>query len=315
MEEQNKGTTNHAVRYDKFGGTDVLYIAELPRPKPKANEVLVRIKAAGINPGEASIREGRLAKQFPSTFPSGEGTDFAGVVEAVGDSVIKFSQGDEVIGFSNERSSHAEYTTVPDNQVIPRPARVGWEQGGGLFVAGTTAYAAVKAVDVKSAETVIVSGAAGGVGSIAVQLAKIEGATVIGIAGEANHQWLKDHGIIPVSHQGDVEQNIITALRGKKADAFIDTFGKTYVELAIKLGIAADRINTIIDFEAVGKYHVKSDGSAAAGNAKVLAELADLVANGKLEIPIARTYPLSKVKDAYQDLEQRHTRGKIVLLP
>jgi NADPH:quinone reductase-like Zn-dependent oxidoreductase len=148
-----------------------------------------------------------------------------------------------------------------------------------------------------------------------VQLAKIEGATVIGIAGEANHQWLKDHGIIPVSHQGDVEQNIITALRGKKADAFIDTFGKTYVELAIKLGIAADRINTIIDFEAVGKYHVKSDGSAAAGNAKVLAELADLVANGKLEIPIARTYPLSKVKDAYQDLEQRHTRGKIVLLP
>jgi NADPH:quinone reductase-like Zn-dependent oxidoreductase len=315
MEEQNKGTTNHAVRYDKFGGTDVLYIAELPKPKPKANEVLVRIKAAGINPGEASIREGRLAKQFPSTFPSGEGTDFAGVIEAVGSSVTRFSQGDEVIGFSNERSSHAEYTTVPDNQVITRPAHVGWEQGGGLFVAGTTAYAAVKAVDVKAGETVIVSGAAGGVGSIAVQLAKIEGATVIGIAGEANHQWLKDHDIIPVSHQGDVEQNIITALRGKNPDAFIDTFGKTYVELAIKLGIPANRINTIIDFEAVGKYHVKSDGSAAAGNAKVLAELADMVANGKLEIPIARTYPLSKVKDAYQDLEQRHTRGKIVLVP
>jgi len=313
MEEQNKGASNHAVRYDHFGDTDVLYIAELPKPSPKENEVLVRIKAAGINPGEASIREGKMAKQFPSSFPSGQGSDFAGVVEATGTGVGKFSQGDEVIGFSNERNSQAEYVSVPVEQLVLRPANVPWEQAGALFVVGSTAYAAVQAVDLKTGDTLIVSGAAGGVGSIVVQLAKNIGATVVGIAGQANHQWLKDHSVIPVSHEGDIERKIKDALEGTQPDAFIDTFGQGYVELALKLGIAAERINTIIDFAAVAKYHVKSAGSAAAANVKALGELAGLISAGKLEIPIAKTYPLNKVKNAYQELEKRHTRGKIVL--
>jgi len=315
MEEQNKGTSNHAVRYDHFGDTDVLYIAELPKPNPKENEVLVRIKAAGINPGEASIREGKMAKQFPSSFPSGQGSDFSGVVEATGTGVGKFSQGDEVIGFSNERNSQAEYVSVPVEQLVLRPANVPWEQAGALFVVGSTAYAAVQAVDLKTGDTLIVSGAAGGVGSIVVQLAKNIGATVVGIAGQANHQWLKDHSVIPVSHEGDIERKIKDALEGTQPDAFIDTFGQGYVELALKLGIAAERINTIIDFAAVAKYHVKSAGSAAAANVKALGELADLISAGKLEIPIAKTYPLNNVKNAYRELEKRHTRGKIVLTP
>ena len=315
MEEQNKGASNHAVRYDHFGDTDVLYIAELPKPSPKENEVLVRIKAAGINPGEASIREGKMAKQFPSSFPSGQGSDFAGVVEATGTGVGKFSQGDEVIGFSNERNSQAEYVSVPVEQLVLRPSNVPWEQAGALFVVGSTGYAAVQAVDLKTGDTLIVSGAAGGVGSIVVQLAKNIGATVVGIAGQANHQWLKDHSVIPVSHEGDIERKIKDALEGTQPDAFIDTFGQGYVELALKLGIAAERINTIIDFPAVAKYHVKSAGSAAAANVKALGELAGLISAGKLEIPIAKTYPLNKVKNAYRELEKRHTRGKIVLTP
>ena len=305
---------NHVVRYDKFGSIDVLYIAEIPKPTPKAGEVLVKIKTIGINPGEASIREGKLEKIFPSTFPSGQGSDFAGIVEAVGNNVHKFKPGDEVIGFSNNRNSQAEYVSVSSDQLVPRPAKVSWEEAGGLFVAGTTAYAAIQAVALKAGDHLVVSGAAGGVGSIVVQIAKTLGVNVIGLASKTNHQWLKDHGITPVSYGDNDEANIKAALNGHKADAFIDTSGHGYVELAIKLGIPADRIDTIIDFEAAAKYKVKTAGNAAAANAQVLNELAQMISKGEVEIPIAKTYPLNKVKEAYQELERRHTHGKIILV-
>ena len=314
MEKTKEQKMNHAVRYDHFGDIGVLYITELPTASPKAGEVLVKIKAAGINPGEASIRKGMLEKEFPSTFPSGQGTDFAGIIEAVGDDVNKFKTGDEVIGFTNNRNGQADYVVVKAAQVVPRPPNVSWEAAGGLFVAGTTAYAAVEAVAIKPGETLIVSGAAGGVGSLVVQIAKKRGAKVIGLASEPHHQWLKDHGVVPVAYDGNAEENLKAALNGTKADAFIDTSGKGYVEMAIGLGIPADRIDTIIDFKAAEKYKVKTDGSAAAGNAKVLNELAGMVNNGDLEIPIAKTYPLNQVQEAYKELEQRHTQGKIVLI-
>ena len=159
------------------------------------------------------------------------------------------------------------------------------------------------------------SSAAGGVGSIAVQLAKNIGAEVIGIASESNHDWLKKHGVIPVNYDGDVKGNILAALNNRKPDAFIDTSGKGYVELAVNMGIDINRIDTIIDFEAAGKYKVKTDGSSAAANTDVLKELAKLIDEGKLEIPVAKTFPLSNVKEAFKELEQRHTRGKIILIP
>ncbi|HEY4194262.1 MAG TPA: NADP-dependent oxidoreductase, partial [Mucilaginibacter sp.] len=298
---------------DHFGHRDVLQIVELPKPSPKEDEILVRIKTAGINPGEASIREGLLEKQFPSKFPSGQGTDFAGVVETTGDKVTQFKAGDEVIGFTNERNGQAEYVVVKADQLIPRLPNISWEEAGGLFVVGTTAYAAIAAVSLQTGETLIVSGAAGGVGSLIVQIAKNRGATVIGLASEPHHQWLKDHGVIPVSYGENNEERIKAALNGGKPDAFIDTSGKGYVALAIKLGIEPNRINTIIDFEAAEKYKVKTDGSAVAGNAKVLAEVARMVNSGELEIPTAKTYPLNQVSEAYQELEERHTQGKIIL--
>jgi NADPH:quinone reductase-like Zn-dependent oxidoreductase len=313
MEKTNNKMVNHAVRYDHFGHTDVLYIVELPKPSPLAGEVLVQVKIAGINPGEASIREGRLEKIFPSKFPSGQGTDFAGVVEEVGAGVTKFKAGDEVIGFSNNRNSQAEYVVVKADQLISSPPKVSWEVAGALFVVGTTAYAAVKAVSLQPGETLIVSGAAGGVGSVVVQIAKNRGVTVIGLASEPNHQWLKDHGIIPLAYDKNIEENLKALLNGRKADAFIDTAGKGYVEMAIRLGIPPERIDTIIDFEAAGKYKVKTEGSSAAGNAQVLQELANMINDGSLEIPIAKRYPLNQVQEAYQELEQHHTHGKIVL--
>jgi NADPH:quinone reductase-like Zn-dependent oxidoreductase len=167
----------------------------------------------------------------------------------------------------------------------------------------------------KEGETVVISGAAGGVGSLAVQLARRTGATVIGLASESNHEWLKSHGVVPVAYGDGVADRIRTAAPGG-VDAFIDAFGDGYVELALALGVAADRIDTIADFAAAQKHGVKTDGGTAAGpGGRVLTELAGLIADGHLEVPIANVYPLTQVREAYTELERRHTRGKIVLRP
>jgi len=303
-----------AVRFDDYGDIDVLEVRDVPRPVPAHGEVLVAVKAAGINPGEAMIRRGALHDRWPATFPSGQGSDFAGVVAELGEGVDGFAEGDEVIGFSDRRSSHAEFVTVPAAQLTSKPPAVPWEVAGGLYVAGATAYAAVRSVNLKKGDTVAISGAAGGVGAIAVQLAKRSGATVLGIAGPANDDWLSAHGAIPVNYGDELADRLRAASPTGRVDAFLDLFGGGYVELAVnELGIAPDRVDTIIDFAAAERFGVKLEGSAEASSAAVLAELAELIAAGGLEVPIARVFPLDEVRDAYRALEQRHTRGKLIL--
>jgi len=193
-----------AVQFDSYGGIDVLQVRDVPRPVPGHGEVLVQVKAAGINPSEGVIRSGALHHLFPATFPSGQGSDLAGIVAELGAGVSGYTIGDEVIGFSMRRSSHAEYVTVPANQLTSRPSKVPWEVAGSLFVAGVTAYAAVRSVHLVPRDTVVVAGAAGGVGSIAVQLARRAGATVLGIAGPSNDDWLTGHGAVPVNYGNDL---------------------------------------------------------------------------------------------------------------
>lgn len=185
---------------------------------------------------------------------------------------------------------------------------------GALPIVGMTAYAAVSAVAPASGETVVVSAAAGGVGSIAVQLARHAGATVVGLASEPHHRWLEAHGVIPVGYGEGVAERIREA-SGRRLDAFIDAFGGGYVELAIELGVEPERIDTIIDFQTAKRYGVRTEGSAAGARAEVLAELAGLIAKGQIEVPVTHVYPLEKVRDAYEELERRHTLGKIVLAP
>ena len=306
-------TMPKAVRFDRYGGIDVLQVVEVPRPVPGPGQVLVRVKAAGINPGEAKIREGLLHARWPATFPSGEGTDLAGIVAGTGPGVVWFSAGDEVVGYTDNRASHAEYAVVEAGNLVPKPAAVPWEEAGALPVAGFTAYAAVRAVALAPGDTVVVAGAAGGVGSITVQLARRAGATVIGVASPANHGWLAGHGVIPVAYGDGVAGRIRQA--AAKVDAFIDTFGGDYVQLALELGVQPSRIDTIANFGAVQRYGVKAEGNAAGASASVLAELTELIAEGQLEIPVAGVFPLDKVQDAYRRLESGHIRGKIVLVP
>ena len=300
-----------AVQFDHYGGVDVLQVREVPRPVPGPGQVLVQVKAAGINPGEAKIREGLLDAMFPATFPSGEGSDLAGIVAETGPGVTGWSAGNEVIGYTDNRASQAEYVLVEADNLTARPPAVPWPAAGSLYVAGATAFAAVRAVALARGDTVVVSGAAGGVGSIAVQLARRAGATVIGLASEPNHAWLSQHGVIPVSYGDGVAGRIRTA--APTADAFIDTVGGDYVELALDLGVAPSRIDTIANFEAVAKYGVKGDGNAAGASAAVLAELAGLIADGELDFPVAATFPLDQVRAAYTELASGHVHGKIVL--
>jgi NADPH:quinone reductase-like Zn-dependent oxidoreductase len=183
-----------------------------------------------------------------------------------------------------------------------------------MYVASMAALASVRAVAPKAGEVVVVSAAAGGVGSFAAQLARRTGATVIGLAGEANHEWLRSRDIVPVAY-GEGQADRVQAAAGARIDAFIDTFGSGYVDLALALGVAPERINTVIDYEAVATKGVKGDGTASAASAASMAEVAAAVAAGDVEVPIAARFALDDVRDAYRQLADRHTRGKIVLIP
>jgi NADPH2:quinone reductase len=308
------GTNSRAVRFDRYGDRGVLYVTDVPMPAPPSGEVVVAVKAAGVNPGEAAIRTGALDANFPATFPSGQGSDLAGVVTAVGEAVTEFAVGDPVLGFSWRRSSHATHVSVPTSQLIHKPPALSWEVAGSLYVVGCTAYAAVRAVDAKAGDTIAVSAAAGGVGTVVVQFLPIRGARVLGIASPANADWLRSHGAVPVPYGEGLAERLRDA-SGNGIDAFIDLFGPEYVQLAVDLGISRDRIETIASFEKAQELGVKAEGSVTASTPEVLTEMANLVASGAIEIPIAATYPLEQVADAFEELEHRHTRGKIVLIP
>lgn len=302
-----------AVRFSEYGGLDVLKIIDVPTPEVGLGQVLVQVKAAGINPGEAKIRSGLLHARFPATFPSGEGSDLAGTVAAMGRGVVGFAAGQSVIGYTDNRASHAEYVAVEADNLTPKPAEVPWDVAGGLFVAGATAFAAVRAVSLAAGETVVVAGATGGVGSIAVQLARLAGATVVGIASHRHLGWLQGRGGIGVEYGDGVADRIRQAAR--HVDAFIDTVGSGYVRVALDLGIEPARIDTIVDFAAAATLGVQAKGSAAGASAAVLADLAGLVAAGQLEVPIAARFPLPEVSQAYGMLDRGGVLGKIVLIP
>jgi NADPH:quinone reductase len=305
-----------AVQFDSYGGVEVLEIRDVPLPKPGPGQVLIAVRAAGMNPSEGKIRSGAVREIFPATFPSGEGSDLAGVVEEIGANVTGIELGDEVIGYTDNRASHAEYVLVEASNLTPKPPQVPWEVAGALFVAGATGFATVRAVAPTAGETVVIAGGGGGVGVFAVQLAVRTGARVIAVASERHHDWLRARGAVPIVYGGDdVGDRITTAAEGAPVAAFIDLVGGGYVELALELGIPTDRIDTVVDFPAIRQYGVKGEGGASAASAATLAELAALIAAGDLVVPIQRTYPLEQVREAYTELEAGHIAGKIVLIP
>jgi NADPH:quinone reductase-like Zn-dependent oxidoreductase len=304
------------VRFEQYGGVDVLQMVEVEKPVPGEEELLIAVKATGINPFDSKLRQGMMEGRFPFSFPSAQGNDVAGVVEAVGPGVTHFKPGDEIVGSSSKRGAQADFALVSQTKALPRPEGVSWEVAGSLWVVGTTSQAMVRAARIQADDLVLVSGASGGVGALASQLARHRRAAVIGVAGESNHEWLLSHGILPVSYGDDVESRIRAAAAdaGRRLTAVLDVAGGGYVDLGIRLGVAPDRIDTIVDYGAAENHGAKTDGGAA-GSTPDIAELLTLLKDRQIELPIHASFPLDQVQEAYTELEQGHPRGKIVLIP
>lgn len=302
-----------AVRFDRYGDVDVLYVADVPMPEATPGRVVVRVIAAGLNPGEIAVREGVFEARWPTTFPSGQGSDFSGVVAAVGSGVEDFAVGDAVLGWSDERGAQAEFVAVPADHLTPKPGGLPWDVAGALAVVGFTALSLRDAADATSDDTVVVSGAAGGVGILTVQLLRERGTRVVGLASPAHHDLLRRFGAVPLDYHGDGLADRIRAAAPDAVTALLDTHGGGYVDVGIELGVPAQRIATIIDFASAQRHGTTTTGQAASQSAERLAELAVLAADGELVVPIQARYPLSEVREAYRELAERHAAGKIVL--
>ena len=307
-------STMRAVRFDEYGGTPVLEVREVPSPPPQPGQVRVKVAYAGINPGEAVIREGLMKEYFPANFPNeGQGSDFSGVVVETGDGVTGVAVGQSVIGMSDERSAQAEFVTIDQGRVVPLPDGVDPAVGACLYVAGTTAWALTDALQPRAGEMIAVSAAAGGVGFLASQLVRRAGARVIGIASDASAQALEGIGATQVAYGDGLPERLRAAAPGGLS-AFADCFGGGYVEAAIDCGVPTERIKTIIDIAAARRFGVQMVVMAGVADpGRVVGELADLVATGELRVPIRARYPLDQVRAAYEDLATRHGVGKIVL--
>jgi NADPH2:quinone reductase len=301
-----------AVQIDSHGSVDVLEVREVPPPDLPSDGVVVEVLASSINPGEAKIREGMPGAD--DQFPMGEGSDLAGRIVAVGEAVSGWSVGDEVIGWSGERSAHAQLVAVPATQLARKPSAVSWQVAGSLYVAGGTAWVLRDAAKAESADTVVVTAAAGGVGIVLVQLLVHAGVRVLGVAGGENAEFLQGLGAEPVPYGDD----LLARLRAAAPDgvaAFLDCYGEGYTDLALELGVPKDKVATIADFGAAGQNGTNLVLGYQTVDAAVLGSLASLVADESLRVPIVGTFPLEQVRDAYTLLDEGHTHGKIVLLP
>lgn len=301
-----------AVRFDHYGDVDVLNVVEVAVPEPERDKVVVRVRAAGVNTGEVDIRAGRMDSMAPAHFPEGEGSEFSGVVHAVGEGARGLREGDAVLGISDVRNTQADYALVPAENLVAKPEGLGWSLAAATPTAGATAVSIMNTLRLTPGETVVVAGASGGVGVVVTQLAVRAGARVIATASEANHDYLRDLGAEPTTY-GDGQQDRIKALAPGGVDAFADCHGG-YVELAVNLGVDVDRINTIKDFAGAKKYGAHANGLYQLDDmAGALRPIIADVAAGTVKIPIKAEFPMDQVRRAYQRLSQPGGIGKVVL--
>lgn len=300
-----------AVVFEDFGGPDVLEVRDVPEPHAGAGQVRVKVQAAGVNPFDTKVRAGLTKGFVDPVLPAIPGFEVAGVVDEAGDGA-EFAVGDEVVGWS-EGGSYAEYAI--GGNLARKPAGLGWEQAVGVPVAGETAQRVLDLLGVKSGETILIHGAAGAVGSVAVQLAKAAGLTVVGTASVANHDYLRSIGAVPIEYgEGLLERVRAAAPQG--VDAVFDTAGKGGLEESIELRGGTDRIVTIADYAAavLGIQVSGGGGSPEAIRAGLEAQL-QAAADGKLTIRVAETFALADAAKAQELSESGHARGKIVVRP
>ncbi|MET9661211.1 NADP-dependent oxidoreductase [Streptomyces sp. NPDC006510] len=304
--------TYRAVEFTEYGGPEVLRVVDREVPGPGPGQVLVEVRAAGVNPLDWQLRSGAVAAMMPVEFPSVPGGDVAGVVAEVGADVTDFAVGDEVFG-SIGSGSYAEFALAPAAQLARKPEGVSWEVAAGLPVAVNTAYQVLTDLGVKSGETLVVDGAAGGVGSVAVQIARHLGATVIGTAGEHNHAYLRSLGAEPVTYgEGFAERARAVAVKG--VDAAFDAAGKGSLPALVELTGGPERVVTIADHRAA-EHGVRFVFAGPDTIRERLEQAAALVESGGLGLSVSQTYSLSQAADAHRESAAGHVRGKLIIVP
>lgn len=303
-----------AITYATYGSADVLELTEQPTPKVGPDTVLVRVRAAGVNPVDWKVREGYLDGIMDVRFPVVPGWDVAGVVEQVGLDTPEFSVGDEVFGYARKDWVHggtlAEYVSAPVRTLARKPASLSFEEAAAVPLAGLTAYQSIRRAGVRAGQTVLVHAAAGGVGSFAVQLARHLGARVIGTASERNHEWLRSVGAEPVTY-GDGLADRVRALAPDGVDVALDYAGDGAAAASVPLLVPGGTVASIVDAAArdeFGGHYVWVRPSS-----EDLAALGDLIAGGAVRVEVAEVFDLADAADAHRASESGHVRGKVVV--
>jgi enoyl reductase len=297
-----------AVVFTEYGSPEVLTLAAVPLPEPGPGEVRVRMRAAGVQPADSRLRSGAWQAWMPVTFPARLGNEGAGVVDAVGPDVAGFAVGDEILGPAT--GAYAEAVLFQADQIAAKPASMPWVQAGALSASGQTADTALEDLAIGAGETVLIHAAAGGVGHLAVQLARLRGARVIGTASPDNHAFLRDLGAEPVAY-GPGLADRIRELAPDGVDAALDGAGGEALDVSVAVVRDRDRVGTIADQAGAARLGVRAIGTRR--SAARLAGLTSSWEKGDLRVAIWKEFPLTDVVAAHQESEGRHMRGKIVL--
>ena len=308
---KNKSVDAQWFEYTRHGDADVLEKRARTLAPPGEGLITVEVISAGINHMEVFLRNGHETTWAADDWPRSSGSDFAGIVVARPPGETRFALGSEVIGHVRT-GAHATHLNVPVEALVAKPRNLSWEVAGGLFLAGATALDTLDELRIGPDDTIVVSAAAGGVGSIEVQLAKYWGARVIGTCGDRNFDYLRQLDIIPVRYGEGMADSIRRVAHGP-ITAFIDNFGKDGKDLAADLEVPEARYRSSADRREVELRLLQDDPESIAHGTAQLTRLTRLAQDGAFRLLISGLYSLNEIALAYTDLARLHSRGKIVL--
>lgn len=309
-----------AAYYEAFGSADNLKVGELEVPQLKEGEVLVKLKAAAVNPVDAAVRAGHLKAFLPTVFPVVPGWDMAGVVADRGFSARRFIAGDEVYAYARrpvvQWGTYAEYIVLPETYLALRPQRLSWEEAAGIPLVGLTAYQSLYiAGNLQKGQTVLILGASGGIGTLAIQLARAKGAEVIGVASKKNHAYMKELGAThTIDYHNTHIGEAVKQLYADGVDLIFDAASGETLQQSLtalkKNGTLVSILNHGTDIDKSINFHYVF----VEPNATQLSHLRELADEGQLKVPVSKTYSLNETAEAMRQIESHHTTGKIVIV-
>jgi NADPH:quinone reductase-like Zn-dependent oxidoreductase len=299
-----------AVQFNEFGGPEVLRVTDVEEPHAGAGQVRVAVRGAGVNPVDWMVRSGAMQQFMPIELPSIPGIDVAGVVDEVGDGVTDVAVGDEVFGFAVGGGA-AEHAVL--EHYATKPARLSWAEAAGLPLAVETAVRTLDLLGLEPGQTILVNGAAGGVGTAAVQFARARGARVIGTASESNHVYLRTLGAEPTTY-GDGLVERVRELAPEGVDLALDTAGRGALPELIDITGGPEHVVTTADFSAA-EHGVRVTTSADERSWQALGQAAQLYEAGQFTLPVARLFSFDHAPEAHRISQGGHVRGKLVLIP